>query len=157
MDKFYIGYFLVHILTTVAVDSAIALPEKWTFPFQTKMLDMHMSMNNDPLIAASPIWLRAFVWVEIVLQTPFFFWAAHDLYKNKKRVYPAIVAYGVEASTTTLACLAEIAFNNTLATDHKVKMLGLYIPYLLIPLLLAVDFSRRIISDLNSAPKLKGE
>lgn len=154
LDTIYIAYFGIHIVITVLIDAAIGLPDSWQLPIQRQLLAFHVESNSDLLVIASPVWLRAFVWLEILLQLPLFFWAIWDLAKQRKRVWPAIFAYGVEASTTTYACLAEVLFMDTEPAIKK-NLLGLYIPTLVVPLIMAVDFGRRIVRELEGKHKLE--
>lgn len=151
-DGAYVCYFVLHIVITVLIDAAIALPEQYQLPLQKQLLAYHVRTNSDLLIVDSPVWLRSFVWLEILLQLPFFFWAAADLLRGRKRVWPAIVAYGVEASTTTYACLAEVVFMDA-SPEIKRNLLGLYVPTLALPLVMAIDFGRRIASELTQKQK----
>lgn len=153
MDKFYIAYFLLHVVITLAIDSTIALPRDWVFAFQRQLGDFHIAKNHDLLVASKPTWLKTFVWVEILLQTPFFVWASYDLWKKNKRVYPAVLAYGVEASTTTLACVAEVAVLPQLTTAERLNLVAIYLPTLLIPLYMAYDFFMRISTELTTKAK----
>lgn len=156
MDKFYVGYCVFHIVVSIAVDAGIALPSNWTHPLQVKMLDLHMSMNKDPLFLATPMWLQGFVWLEIIFQIPFFAWAAADLARGKRRVWPACLAYGIEASTTTFACLVEIWYSTAVESEAvRWKLLSVYVPTLLVPLIMAIDFWRRISKELSAKPKLE--
>ncbi|GMM49620.1 Ema19 protein [Starmerella bacillaris] len=150
IDKFYTAYFWFHVAITLLVDAAIALPVKYQFDIQKAMLSTHIAMNNDVLVAAKPAWLQGFVWIELVLQVPFFIWAGIALPKNDIRVYPAILAYGVEASTTTFACLVEILSNPDISAADQRGLMGLYLPTFIIPLLMAVDFGLRISKKLKA-------
>lgn len=156
IDKAYAAYFVIHIAITMLVDAAIALPAKYQLPIQRKLLATHMMMNNDVIVAARPPWLVGFVWIELLLQLPFFFYGAYALLKNDKRVYPFALAYGVEASTTTFGCLVEVLAVRNISSADRFGLLGLYLPTFIIPAVLALDFGSRIYREL-SPRKLKAE
>lgn len=156
MDRFYIAYCVLHIFISLAIDAAIALPSDWKHPLQAQILDLHMTLNKDPLLLTPPLWLKGFFWLELIFQIPFFAWAAVDLAKGKKRVWPACLAYGIEASTTTFACLVEILFSTAVESEAvRWKLIWIYAPSLLIPLIMALDFGRRILNVLTAKPKLE--
>lgn len=143
MDTFYVVYFALHIGITLIIDATIALPRQWLMSWQQQIGDFHIRTNNDLLVASRPVWLQAFVWIELLLQVPFFIWAVHDLRRGLTRVYPAALAYGVEAATTTFACLVEVLALPMPVYD-KLKLFGIYVPTFLIPLYMAFDFAHRI-------------
>lgn len=156
LDKFYVAYFVLHIAITLLVDAAIALPPAYQLPLQARALATHVKLNKDALVAARPAWLQGFVWVELLVQVPFFVWAAIALPAGDRRVYPAVLAYGVEASTTTLACLVEVVAHPALSTGEKANLFGVYFPTFVIPLVLALDFGRRIAKELTARkPKVE--
>lgn len=155
MDTFYIVYFVVHFFVSLLIDSAIALPDKLTLPIQHKLLEIQISQNKDFLLVQKPVWLQTFVWVEIILQLPFFVWAAYALAKKNRKAYVACLIYGVEASTTTLGCLGEVACGD-LASGDKLKLLAIYLPTFLIPLWMTIDFSRRLVKIIGES-KIKVE
>lgn len=142
-DRLYVGYFILHLFITLLIDSAIVLPENWVLRFQRQLLDLHVRLNSDLIVQTKPIWLQTFVWVEILFQTPFFVWAALDLTAGNRRVWPAILVYGVEASTTTLACVVESAML-PLGLSERMNLVFIYLPTFVVPLILLVDFFWRI-------------
>lgn len=145
MDTFYAGYFVIHFFVTLLVDAAICLPPVLRFRIQDRLLELHLELNNDTLIAERPVWLQAFVWLELIFQAPFFVWAAFRLTRgNRKGCYLACLVYGVEASVTTFACLAEIACDARRDAVTKTRLLAIYLPSFLIPAYMTWDFYGRL-------------
>lgn len=62
---------------------------------------------------------------------------------GNKRIYIPTLIYGVEAATTTFACLVELFYLDVPQSDLN-KLVGFYLPTLVIPLVLAVDMTCRI-------------
>lgn len=149
-DRLYVWYFVFHVFITWLIDSAIVLPDRFLSQVQRQLLEFHVRQNSDLLVQTKPIWLQAFVWVELLLQTPFFIWAALDLTAGRTRIWPAILVYAVEASTTTLACLVECALL-PLTLDQRINLVMIYLPTFVVPFILLVDFWSRIQSRLTKA------
>ena len=147
IDKFYIAYFLIHIPITLIIDSCIIIPEEQRFQFQKQFLEFHISSNKDFLLVSLPLWLKVFGLFELFVQLPFFAIGAYMLMKQIKQVYPCMLIYGFNASFTTLVCLVHILCDYErfgLTTSESYKLAALYIPYLVIPLVMLVDYSIRI-------------
>lgn len=147
IDKFYIAYFLMHIPITLIIDSCIIIPEEQRFQFQKQFLEFHISSNKDFLLVSLPLWLKVFGLFELFVQLPFFAIGAYMLVKQMKQVYPYMLIYGFNASFTTLVCLVHIFCDYErfgLTTGESYKLAALYIPYLVIPLVMLVDYSIRI-------------
>ncbi|ODQ63588.1 hypothetical protein NADFUDRAFT_62177 [Nadsonia fulvescens var. elongata DSM 6958] len=178
LDYFYFAYFLLHIPITLLIDISLALPD--LTPLHTFLLDFHIKSNKDLLNANPPNWLVVFVFMEILFQLPFFFWGAYRLYTVKRipnsvedapdhmdqnangKLYLWILIYGLNASITTLGCIAEIfkfgpSQLNLLSNDDVTKLVSVYLPTFLIPFGMAVDMVLRISSifKYNESLKLK--
>lgn len=80
-----------------------------------------------------------------------------------------LILYGASTATTTLACIATVVQAPTptpallanlhitgivpLTSSQKTMLLGSYIPYCLIPLLMALDIGYRVHAIVNTAIK----
>ncbi|KAK9338957.1 transmembrane protein 6/97 [Lipomyces starkeyi] len=147
LDTFYFVYFVLHIFITLIIDSAGVIPPDSRPTFQKALLKIQIEENKDPLMANVPVWLYTFIGVEVLFQLPVFIGGAWGLYKaDFKRTYIALLIYGVNASITTLACIAELAWNEEfmLTRAERQKLIWIYFPTLLIPLILTVDMAVRI-------------
>ncbi|KAK9450376.1 transmembrane protein 6/97 [Limtongia smithiae] len=148
LDFFYFVYFILHIFVTCVVDSAGLLPPSRRAWFQTALLQVQIEQNKDPLMANPPVWLRLYLLVELVVQLPIFIFGAIALYKNSRKVYIALLIYGVNASITTLACLGEIVWgypNAPLTFDERASLFWIYLPTFLIPLAMTIDMVDRMV------------
>lgn len=147
IDKFYVAYFLIHIPVTLIIDSCIIIPDEQRFQFQRQFLEFHVSSNKDFLLISLPLWLKVFGLFELFIQLPFFVAGSYMLVKQMTEVYPYMLIYGFNASFTTLVCLVHILCDYKrfdLTTGESYKLAALYIPYLIIPLVMLVDYSTRI-------------
>ncbi|KAK9325407.1 transmembrane protein 6/97, partial [Lipomyces orientalis] len=146
LDAFYFVYFILHIFITVAIDSAGILPPDSRPSFQKALLKIQIEENKDPLMANVPVWLYTFIGLEVFFQLPMFIGGAWGLYKDYRKTYIVLLVYGVNATITTLACIAELAWNEefTLTQAERQKLIWIYFPTFLIPVLLAVDMATRI-------------
>uniref|UniRef100_A0A060T2R5 Efficient mitochondria targeting-associated protein 19 n=1 Tax=Blastobotrys adeninivorans TaxID=409370 RepID=A0A060T2R5_BLAAD len=145
-DKFYVAYFVMHLVISVVMDSGAVIPEQYQFGLQRQLNQFHIEQNNDLLMAAPPTWLKSFLWIELVFQVPFFVIGAIGLCKGCKKTYPLILVYCVEAAVTTFGCLAEVSFMDALTTSEKINLAAMYMPMVLIPVVMGIDFYRRILS-----------
>jgi len=98
-------------------------------------------------------WIRSFLWLEALFQFPIFVLAIINLKKDNKKFYPYILAYGASTATTLLPSLAavlsapvgETSIRGVQITEgQRMNLLFSYVPFLLIPLGMAVDMCFRI-------------
>ncbi|CUS25074.1 LAQU0S26e00430g1_1 [Lachancea quebecensis] len=158
LQKFYYYYFIIHIFTTILIDSSVILPAK--FQFTQPLVEWHIAQNNDFLLFEKPAWLWCFVLIECVGQLPGFFWFAakfRQLWSLKegqskadkmaarnceKSLSKWLRVYGWNASITTLICLWTVWTRgyypsgefSPMNTHDKIKLMAIYVPYVLIPL-----------------------
>ncbi|KAJ2912635.1 hypothetical protein MD484_g7782, partial [Candolleomyces efflorescens] len=118
------------------------------------------------------LWLKCFMWTEALFQLPTFFYGAYNLYHNLNapKLYPLLVAYGASTAMTTLPCLAVLlttpsvetavsegskmvvrSLNHSgvwlkpgLTAAQRMLLLGSYVPFFVIPLVIAIDMAIRL-------------
>lgn len=143
------------------MDSTFVIPIDYQLNLQKTVSNFHISTNKDYLAVAPPIWLQAFVVWELVFQLPFFIYAVYDYLHNAQRGYSKslwclFLLYGFNAGFTSLICVVEILFNgegNGLNAPEVVNLAMVYLPTTIIPLVMMVDFIRRINGLLNGGKK----
>ncbi|KAG2178754.1 hypothetical protein INT43_001600 [Umbelopsis isabellina] len=112
---------------------------------------------KDPLVANARHmpWFKSFMWCEALLQLPFFFWALRGLYKDTRMTRVGLLTYGAHVTTTVIPTLAELAFGTasqaTLTATERYTLIGIYLPYLLIPATMVVDSYCKISSMIGSS------
>lgn len=147
---------MFHALITIAIDAAIAIPDAYLFDFQKSLIGYHIRQNNDLLVLAKPAWLQAFVWLEILFQLPLFIIAPVALWRDVKSLYPIMLIYGIEASVTTYACLAETLYLE-LSQPAKMTLFFVYLPTCVLPLFIAIDYYRRILTWIPNKKTIKAD
>lgn len=142
-NNLYIAYFLQHIAATVLVDATVVVPDQFLFPLQKRLAQLHISTNNDFLLAAPPNYLKLFVWIELLFQLPFFFVAIPYFYHDDPRIYLPALVYGIEAALSTLVCVAEILVAD-LSNPDKLPLAAMYAAYMFVALYLSRDMYLRL-------------
>lgn len=151
-DKFYFGYFLLHIPITILIDSCIVIPEAYRTGIQDTIVKFHILSNKDFLVSSPPAWLQIAVIFELIFQLPIFVIGCYTVYFHILENYIWLALYGLNASLTTLFCLYEIyVYGNdvegfVLTVGDKLGLMGVYLPTFLIPLVMLIDFSFRVVS-----------
>mmetsp|Transcript_2078 Transcript_2078/g.4668 ORF Transcript_2078/g.4668 Transcript_2078/m.4668 type:complete len:168 (+) Transcript_2078:300-803(+) len=132
-------FFLTHIPATIMMDSQAILPS-WVVPgFAKALLKFHVDTNHDPLMAQQPVWFKAFILFELVVQLPFFVVGLYAFYKQCNWIRIPGIAYGVHTATTLIPVLAEILYTEDIPSGGaRLKLFLIYLPYLAIPLMIAV-------------------
>ncbi|KAK9380404.1 transmembrane protein 6/97 [Kockiozyma suomiensis] len=150
IDCFYFTYFIIHTLITAFVDSATIIPNEYLLDVQSTLLELHIEMNNDPLVRNPPAWFVIFVIIEIAFQLPFFVVAAIAFYKDSKQIYVLTLIYAVNASLTTLACIIEFMYGfqnlsaDEFSDEDRTNLVWVYLPTFVIPLFMMYDMTRRV-------------
>lgn len=84
-----------------------------------------------------PIWFKVLVCSEIYVQLPFFFIAAYAFAFGRRWIQKPTVIYGFFVASTMVCILGELAL--TPHPRHSPALLcGIYLPYLLLPLAMAL-------------------
>lgn len=59
-------------------------------------------------------------------------------------IYPLLALYGASSATTTFACIATVLHTPGLSSAQLTKLLASYVPFMLVPLCIAVDYGTRL-------------
>ncbi|CAE8611800.1 unnamed protein product [Polarella glacialis] len=137
------GYFASHIPISLCIGGQVVL-HPWVVRYPSalrRLLQIHVEANGDFLMASPPSWLRSLLAAELLLQLPFFPFAAAAFWRaspadNAMRL-PCII-YGTHVVTTQIPILAAIVLDteHVKSESHRWKLFGMYVPYLAVPLLL---------------------
>ena len=115
-DFLFIVYFVLHIATTVAVDTQIVLPRELFPKFLVQALDDWVRDSDDVLTGTRPLFYRAFVWVELVFHLPYFFFALFAFIKGRNWIRNISMVYAVAVLGSMVAIMPEVritAFTHT--------------------------------------------
>ncbi|KAI8581662.1 hypothetical protein K450DRAFT_230576 [Umbelopsis ramanniana AG] len=145
LDLTYFMYMASHIPITMFFDCQVLYPTSWIPQPLLDLTAWYIQEFKDPLIsnANNLPWFKSFIYCEALIQLPFFFWSLHGLYYNKPITRVGLLAYGAHVATTVIATLAEVGFGSparlTMTARERYTLIGLYLPYLIIPATMVVD------------------
>ena len=136
----FLVYFITHIPITICVDLQAIFGRYYPGQLQN-LFSWYLNTFNDQVMKFQPIWLKSFIFAELLLQLPFFIFAIYGLiYKKKILRIPSIV-YGSHTATTLIPILSEILFSDILNFKEKAILTSFYLPYFILPVIIAIYFS----------------
>ena len=142
----YLVYFVTHIPITMCVDLQGLFPGFYEGTPLAGLLDWYVATYNDVLMEGARSgdmpWFKSFLFCEALFQLPFFFYASVALAQKINSVRVPMIIYGSHVATTVLAILTEFAYSPALTQEQRLTLFGFYLPYLLVPVALVLDFSR---------------
>ncbi|CAM9208811.1 unnamed protein product, partial [Phaeothamnion confervicola] len=100
------------------------------------ILSFHIHTNHDVLMETQPPWFKSLILAELLLQWPFYFVAAYALLMRRNWIRIPCIIYGSHVATTMIPILHEFATTSALSDAERLKLILIYCPYLLVPLLL---------------------
>lgn len=154
-------FFLTHIPATLLIDAQAGalvsrvvprccaltrgppvIPSRYVPAFASRLLQWHVESTGDPLMnhvaAGRPPfapWFKALIVGELSLQLPFFFVASYAFAAKRNWIRIPALCYGVHTATTLMPILAELAASTEVPSEAaRLQLVGLYLPYLLLPL-----------------------
>ncbi|PNW88901.1 hypothetical protein CHLRE_01g050000v5 [Chlamydomonas reinhardtii] len=137
LDAIFLAYFIIHIPTTLLVDSQSVFPAEYFPSWAKEALQWHIKTNGDHLVSTNPLWFVSLVWCETALQLPFFFVAAYAFIKRANWIRVPCIIYGAHVATTMVPILTDILFSPA-AGSHSPALAAIYAPYLALPLALVI-------------------
>ena len=130
----FLVYFITHIPITLFVDGQAALPSS-IYPQVLKDLQtFYINEFKDPLMATLPTWFQIAVWVEVLFQLPYFFFAVKWILSGSKQFRIPTLIYSTHVSTVVAIILGCFSLDETINLSEKIILIAIYFPYLLIPL-----------------------
>jgi hypothetical protein len=131
----FLVYFITHIPITLSLDLQVLFGEYYPESFQS-LATWYVNTYNDQLILHKPVWLKSFIWAELLFQTPFFFVATYALIYKKNWIRIPSIIYGAHVATTVWAIIAEFIVSTKISDKEKAVLFGFYAPYFIVPALL---------------------
>ncbi|KAF8967636.1 transmembrane protein 6/97 [Flammula alnicola] len=165
LDMFYFLFFAIHLPASFIVDLQYLYPPQLVPPFMRGLLNFYVDMSRDPLIggiagafgdSAHLTWFKTFIVLEALFQIPVFVLGLRGLYRGSRKIYPLLALYGASSATTTLACLTTVIQTPSLppnamaklapgvTPEQRLLLLSSYVPFFLVPLIMAVDMALRV-------------
>ncbi|KAJ2823263.1 Transmembrane protein 97 [Coemansia erecta] len=143
LDTVFLGYFITHIPTTIVVDVLPLLPTE-LIPRPLYTLNQFLTTTvGDPFMVIDPlrtdlVWFRSLLVCELLLQLPFFFYAVWALWNKSPQRHLMLLVYGVHVATTMAPILGMLVFGDIdRSCGERVRLGAMYLPYLVIPLVMA--------------------
>jgi EXPERA (EXPanded EBP superfamily) len=85
---------------------------------------------------------QSLIWVEVALHLPFFFVACSAFHRRRNWIRLPALIYGAAVSTSMVPILTELALGGAVEGATRLKLLAIYLPYLVVPLMLVATMVR---------------
>jgi EXPERA (EXPanded EBP superfamily) len=145
VDWIFVGFFLVNLffITYIVDIEQLIIPDPYHFtqplwPPASMVRLIHWYGNSfDPLLMVRPQWWKMTIWVDVIFYGPFYALAIYAFVKGKEWIrIPAIFYSGMMFMGVSVILGEEIAGPH--ATPNLPLVLGLNLPWLLMPLFLTL-------------------
>ncbi|KAH9921688.1 transmembrane protein 6/97 [Epithele typhae] len=164
-DFAYLLFFAIHIPATLLIDLQSIYPKAWVPAAIAALPRYYVDMSGDPLIGSAMgyfgpsqqqtyEWLRAFMFLEAVFQLPTFVLGIRGLWKGSTSIYTLLLVYAASTATTTIPCITTVLSlpsapvpmpgGVSLTSEQRVLLLSSYVPFFLVPFVMAIDMAIRI-------------
>ncbi|KDN48279.1 hypothetical protein RSAG8_02871, partial [Rhizoctonia solani AG-8 WAC10335] len=176
LDLLYFIFFVVHIPATLLMDLQAIIPPGALPSFFQIIPEFYLSISRDPLIAGAMglhgvptqfTWFRTFIMMEGLFQLPVFFLGLYVLKKNSPYTPILLTLYGSHVTTTVVPVLTttlatpiftsapDTAPFTSLTASQLTILMASYIPFLAVPLAMAIDGTRRMIRVVGRTQELE--
>lgn len=145
VDWIFVGFFLINLCFITYIvdieqiiisDSAHFQQPLWPPASMVKLIHWYGS-SFDPLLMARPQWWKMTIWVDTLLYGPFYVLAIYAFVKGRDWIrVPAIFYSGMMFMGVTVILGEEFAGPH--ATSHLPLVVGLNLPWLLMPIFLTL-------------------
>ena len=144
-DFFFIGWFIINLLLVVYVidieQLVIKDPSNFAQPFWPPAFVVNglhwWGSSFDPLLMARPVWYTTLVWIDVIAFGPFYAIATYAFIKGKNWIKIPSILY-----SAVICANMNIIFYGAFSGDYPKPVTGIYLaaylPYLIIPIILAI-------------------
>jgi len=145
VDWIFVGFFLINLffITYIVDIEQLIIPDPSHFqqplwPPESMVKLVHWYGNSfDPLLIARPQWWKMTIWIDVLFYGPFYALAIYAFVKGKDWIrIPAFFYSGMMFMGVSVILGEEIA--GPYATSHLPLVVGLNLPWLLIPIFLTI-------------------
>ena len=149
VDWIFVSFFLINLffITYIVDVEQLIIPDPRHFQQPiwppASMVEMVHSYGTsfDPLLMARPQWWKMTIWLDVLFYGPFYAFAIYAFVKGKDWIrVPAIFYSGMMFADVFIILGEEVAGPH--ATPHLPMVLGLNLPWLLMPILLTLRLRR---------------
>ncbi|KAF4123046.1 Protein of unknown function (DUF2781) [Geosmithia morbida] len=164
-DTVYLAIVGTQLFGMLVLDLVSLYPKSlWESPsaplhFLTSLREAYVSMTGDPFFAASTHepWFEAFLYLEAAVQLPLTAYLARSLSaaRNAATTELSGLVYGTMTATTSAATcyhLWQLGEDVVSRQDKALILYGEYVPFVIIPLIMAIDMYQRLLVRLDSVP-----
>lgn len=140
---FLMAYSAIHLIVSLCIDiQAILSPRIFAGPMK-ELVQWYTLTFKDPLMAQPPVWFQSCIWIELLFQCPYFVYGILlGKCQRESRLFGALsVIYGASTATTLIPILATFCNAAELSTVEKATLVIIYLPFLVIPMLIMIDFA----------------
>jgi steroid 5-alpha reductase family enzyme len=144
-DRFLVVWFVIGIGITYLIDIEQVLvtsPAQYGQPGYTPIWPpapfvhaVHWWGTWDHLVMARPAWYRAAIWLEVLVQAPFYALALEAWARRRDSIRIPAIVYATVLLTIMPMILTEQLYGPH-ATHHPALILGVYGPYVVMPILI---------------------
>ena len=149
VDWIFVSFFLINFffITYIVDIEQLIIPNPdnfqqpfWPPPAMIQLIHWY-GHAFDPLLIARPQWWKMTIWMDVLLYGPFYLLAIYAFIKGRDWIrVPAIFYSGMMFMGVTVILGEEIAGPH--ATPHLPLVLGLNLPWLLVPIFLTLRLRR---------------
>lgn len=136
----FLFYFITHIPITICIDLQGIFHQHYPVVLQ-ELYQWYLITFNDVVMTAAHPWLQSFLYAELFLQFPFFFFVTYAFMFKKNWIRIPAICYGAHVTTTLLPIILEVIMSPVMTAAEKAALLSIYSPYLLFPLALMLYMS----------------
>ena len=143
VDWIFVGFFLINLffITYIVDIEQLIIPDPnhfqqpiWPPASMIQMVHSY-GTSSDPLLMARPQWWKMTIWLDVLFYGPFYVFAIYGFVKGKDWIrVPALFYSGMMFADVFIILGEEVAGPH--ATPHLPMVLGLNLPWLLMPILL---------------------
>ncbi|KAJ1914099.1 hypothetical protein H4219_004933 [Mycoemilia scoparia] len=157
-DILFFAYFAIHIIAGIFLDwhplvdpAIIPAPLLKISSILTDQLKDPMMVLRTHPTHSSFLWMHSFIAGELILQLPLCIYAVIAISKNCQSRFLPLLCYGVHTATTMQPTMAHLLFREPqLHVCQRSVLLGIYVPFLIVPVFLAYDSFRVLKKQLGA-------
>ncbi|KAF4991989.1 hypothetical protein FDECE_13853 [Fusarium decemcellulare] len=163
-DWVYLAIISVQLFGMVVLDFTPLYPDSLygspsaPFHFLTIIRDTYLAVSGDPFFGDvfEGAWFHGFLYLELLVQFPLAAYLVYQLASKESTSGPAELAglaFGCLTAMGSIACVSELAQMGPelVKEEHKTNLLyGTYLPFVIIPGVLAVDMYARLLPRVRS-------
>ncbi|KAJ4469863.1 transmembrane protein 6/97 [Lentinula aciculospora] len=166
LDLVYFYFFLNHIPASILLDFQKFYPAAYVPSLLLRIRQWWIDISADPLLMAAArgdnllhgelVWFGCFAWLELLFQFPIFILGMKGLWNGSRSIYILLLAYGASTATTVLPCIFYFFQEHNMTATQRLILLSSYVPFFLVPLVMAIDMGSRVYNIVASA-EMKGK